>query len=290
MFTSAILFAALASSVIAAPVEIRGEGKPAPAHWAHGYLENYAVYHSRYLALDCYKQHNTTFFQDCCRPMLATETLEKDRLPYCTPNATATESVASYIATASAVTASADADAASAFISAKASATAASTTEAASASIAAQAQWAEQSSAEPTTTSTSEWVAPTSEYVAPTSTYEAPKETQAPANNDEKTGGHATYFYQAGNPGACGQYHSDSDRIVAIDSNGYWGNNFGSGSSYCGRWVTITNTNNGRTTTAMIADVCPTCVSDNSLDLSVAAFTDIASESDGMVPISWHFN
>jgi len=98
----------------------------------------------------------------------------------------------------------------------------------------------------------------------------------------------ATFYYQNGNAGACGNYHSDSDYIGAIDQ--AWYGDLGQVSQYCGRSVTITNTNNGKQVTITVADVCPTCDTDNSFDLSYGAFTAIASEADGEVPITWHFN
>jgi len=63
----------------------------------------------------------------------------------------------------------------------------------------------------------------------------------------------------------------------------------GAKSSLCGKQVKITNTNNGKTVTVTVADDCPTCLNDNSIDLSVGAFTQIATEEEGMVPISWEF-
>jgi len=104
------------------------------------------------------------------------------------------------------------------------------------------------------------------------------------------TGGYATFFYQGGNAGECGTVHSDSEYGIAIDANGWWSNYQSSSSSpYCGKQITITNSNNGKSVTATVWDVCPTCVSNNSLDLSVAAFNAIASEGDGMVPITWQW-
>lgn len=285
----ATAFLALASVAVAAPLAPRASStKSTPAHWKVDYLENYQSYHLRYLALECYNQKNTTFFDECCHPLSATQTLA-DRPEYCTPNATAIASVVasqSADATASAtstVTASADAAAESEYSQAVTSTSAAVET---SAVVSAAAQYVPQeaSSAAPT----SEWVAPTTtEAAAPAQTSEASNnDNNSSPSGDVKTGGYATFFYQGGNPGACGVVHSDSDKIVAIDGNGYW-QNFGVQSEYCGRWVNIKNTQNGKTVTAMVADVCPTCVSDNSLDLSVGAFTAIADEWEGSVPITW---
>jgi hypothetical protein len=60
-------------------------------------------------------------------------------------------------------------------------------------------------------------VAPTS-TVAPSTTVQATSAAPATASaasesGDWKTGGHATYFYQNGNAGACGWYKSDSDLV-----------------------------------------------------------------------------
>lgn len=102
------------------------------------------------------------------------------------------------------------------------------------------------------------------------------------------TGGFATYFYQGGNAGECGTVHSDYDKVIAIDANGWWSDyQSNNASPYCGKWITLTNTNNGKSVTAMVADVCPTCDTNNSLDLSLGAFEAIADTSAGEVPITW---
>jgi expansin (peptidoglycan-binding protein) len=195
--------------------------------------------------------------------MLASETLEEARLPYCRPNATET---ASY----------------------SASATAAPVHQSASADYEAQSAYAEAVTSESAAEASSTWTPEAS-----TSTWSAKAEatTKAASNpsGDLKTGGFATYFTQNGNAGACGQYHSDSEFGIAIDSNGYWGNDFSQGSDLCGKVINIKNDNNGKTVTATVWDVCPTCNNGNSLDLSVGAFNAIATESEGMVPISWSF-
>lgn len=46
--------------------------------------------------------------------------------------------------------------------------------------------------------------------------------------------GQATYFYQGGNAGSCGDVHADSDYIVAMSSDAYGYN------AKCGATVTIT--------------------------------------------------
>ncbi|KAM0748658.1 barwin-like endoglucanase [Meredithblackwellia eburnea MCA 4105] len=98
------------------------------------------------------------------------------------------------------------------------------------------------------------------------------------------TGGYATFYTQNGVAGACGKVNPDSALIIAQDSRMY--NN----GANCGRSITLTRTDNGASVTAVIADECPTCETATSLDLSVGAFTKIATEEEGMVPISWHYN
>ena len=61
-------------------------------------------------------------------------------------------------------------------------------------------------------------------------------------------------------------------------------------SSNCGRKITLTNTNNGKTVSVTVADACPTCGNQNDLDLSHEAFLQIATEAEGEVPIVWHFD
>jgi len=129
-----------------------------------------------------------------------------------------------------------------------------------------------------------------SEYTPSSSSTPAPAATSQNSGSTGQayTGGQATYFYQGGNPGACGIYHSDSDYILALDYRLY--GSLGVQSQYCGRSVTITNTNTGATATGVVADACPTCSNENSLDLSVGLFQALGNMNDGVLPISWHFN
>ncbi|KLT41825.1 hypothetical protein CC85DRAFT_261304 [Cutaneotrichosporon oleaginosum] len=65
-------------------------------------LEDYATYHFRYVALDCRTQHNTTFFDDCCRPLRQGQNLTEIRPAQCIPNDTQIASASSHIASATA--------------------------------------------------------------------------------------------------------------------------------------------------------------------------------------------
>lgn len=96
--------------------------------------------------------------------------------------------------------------------------------------------------------------------------------------------GEATFYYQNGVAGACGSVASDSDKVVALQTSMY-----GSG-GYCGKTITITNTDTGASTTATVADECPGCSSSSSIDLSTGAFDAIGSEDTGVLNVSWSFN
>ncbi|KAG6814385.1 hypothetical protein H0H92_010971 [Tricholoma furcatifolium] len=134
-------------------------------------------------------------------------------------------------------------------------------------------------SVEPTTTKAK--TSTTSKASSTTSSAKATSTISA-ASSSVNSGGVATFFYQNGVAGACGTVHSDSALIAAIDKDRY--GNLNAVSPLCGDQVKITNTNNGKTVTVTIADACPTCENSNSIDLSVGAFTQIATEEEGEVP------
>ncbi|KAK8858920.1 hypothetical protein IAR55_003151 [Kwoniella newhampshirensis] len=110
----------------------------------------------------------------------------------------------------------------------------------------------------------------------------------APAEELEKRKTHtgqATYF-EVG-LGACGWNNVDSDYIVAVNSAQYGLNGYGGN---CGQSLIITNTDNGKSVTASVADECPTC-SWGSLDLSPSLFAALTDGNMdlGVFPISWHY-
>ncbi|VDC05951.1 unnamed protein product [Peniophora sp. CBMAI 1063] len=114
----------------------------------------------------------------------------------------------------------------------------------------------------------------------------------APANNVNMrrqsvgqtiTGGMATFYFQGGVAGSCGNVNPDSALIVAVQAQSY-------NAANCGRQVRVTNTQNQRSVVATIADRCPTCQNNpNSLDLSQGAFDAIADEATGVVPIEYTY-
>ncbi|WRT65825.1 uncharacterized protein IL334_002775 [Kwoniella shivajii] len=95
--------------------------------------------------------------------------------------------------------------------------------------------------------------------------------------------GVGTYYFTG--LGACGQYSSDSDFMVALNSAQY-------GSGYpgpqCFKGITVQA--NGKTVSGItILDECPTCAY-GSLDLSPGLFTQFAGTDAGTVQITWWFN
>ncbi|KIS68638.1 uncharacterized protein UMAG_10640 [Mycosarcoma maydis] len=99
----------------------------------------------------------------------------------------------------------------------------------------------------------------------------------APVEKRAGGSGQATYYYQNGNPGSCGQWNSDSRPIVAVNSAQMH-------DGLCGKPIWIQS--NGKTIEATIADTCPTC-SSGSLDLSTGAFEQLSGLDAGEIPINW---
>ncbi|KAF2965524.1 hypothetical protein GQX73_g8044 [Xylaria multiplex] len=151
----------------------------------------------------------------------------------------------------------------------------------------------------PTTTSTPEPApVPTTTSVQ---TSAAPVETAStPATNaahhTEKYSGDITYY--ALGLGACGYDDSSVDKtgnIVAISHLDWYSR--GSGTSlgldmpnhpWCDQTITITA--NGKSTTALVHDICPSCAS-GSIDVSESVFMDLfGSLEAGRTSASWSFN
>ncbi|KIY72004.1 hypothetical protein CYLTODRAFT_450327 [Cylindrobasidium torrendii FP15055 ss-10] len=104
-------------------------------------------------------------------------------------------------------------------------------------------------------------------------------------------GGHfgtATFYTQNGVQGSCGNWHSDQDFIVAIHSDIMDANR-------CGQTISVCNKANGKCHDAQVQDTCPTCNRDSpgpgalGIDLSVALFDSLASESDGVFDATYSY-
>ncbi|OBZ75997.1 hypothetical protein A0H81_04336 [Grifola frondosa] len=316
-----------------------------PATYDQGYLESYVTYHTRYLALDCEAKHNTTFFADCCHPLLATETLAQNRKPYCNPSAAASSSASAAEPTSTVrvpisngdddcddgTTTSGAAeptgtssdddcdDEPSATGTAEPTSTASDDGDCddgsdgvtSSTVVTSSHTSVHSTTADPT--STAHTTAPAQSTAAAVGNVGAPPPTQA-ASSATSSSSHSSSHSSSSSSatpkatssasgtvftdgrdlllsgwrgGACGNYHSDSDLIAAMQTIRY--GNLNDVSKLCGQQVSITNKNNGKSVVVTIQDACPTCLNEDSIDLSVAAFEQIATLEEGEVPIDWHF-
>ncbi|THH00429.1 hypothetical protein EW145_g7079 [Phellinidium pouzarii] len=286
MFVSKTLIALFVAVAASARVVPR---KQPPSSWWVG-LENYTVYHTRYLALDCQDNHGKPFFDACCHPLLKNQSLST-RPQECTPSASASISASSAEPTSTEATPddnddSEDCDSDDGDGDDDDCDDAAGDEDSSSAS---PVPTSETSSAPASThssssvTSTHATPSPTEHNFSPSSSSSAAASSSSTASSGSLiTGGFATFFYQGGAAGACGTVHSDSDLIAAIDIARY--GNTGGTSSLCGKQVRITNTDNKKSVVVTIADACPGCKNSNSIDLSTGAFDKIADESTGEVP------
>lgn len=301
MFTSVVTALALAASVSRVAASPVHHVARVHAQVARNYrqdaeiLEDYTPYHVRYLALDCQDKHNTTFFEDCCHPLLRTQKLS-DRPSKCTPSASASSSAV--IAEPSASVIDEDPIYTDDCDESTSSAPPAATATVVSSYISVKpttyaTTYQETSSAEPasmhhtrTTQAPATTHAPSSTKVA-TSAEATTSASSGGGGGDVHTGGHGTWYTQDGTTGACGIKHGDYDLIVAPDYRTY--GDINSVSPLCGKQVRITNTDNGKSVTATIADVCPSCINKNSIDMSLGTFDKIGDRNTGDLPISWEF-
>lgn len=293
MFTMISTFATLALSLIAtsAVSAIVVPRATAPKGWDTAALESYATYHCRYLALQCQNQHNTQFFSNCCHPLAANESASA--LPTQCQMPTGVSCSNGVLVSVGSTDDGCDEPSSTPTASAPTSST--SGTSVKSTPTYSSSSTTEKSTPTPTPSSSSVPVnvapAPTTSHTSTHTSSAAAVSTTAPSTGSSDSslnyGGFATYFYQNGNAGACGTVHSDYDFICAMDQARY--GNSGNASPLCGQQVQITNENNGNTVVVTIADDCPTCANENSIDLSVAAFQALDNLSVGDVPIKWKF-
>ncbi|KAF2834717.1 hypothetical protein M501DRAFT_989482 [Patellaria atrata CBS 101060] len=101
--------------------------------------------------------------------------------------------------------------------------------------------------------------------------------------------GKATFYYQGGAFGSCGEQHSDGDYLVAMSH--VWNNQF------CGRGIIIKNVGGGgsanpgvgRQISARVVDKCMGCDA-NYIDLSVGAFRALTGgnlDPPGTFQVEW---
>ncbi|KAI0322212.1 RlpA-like double-psi beta-barrel-protein domain-containing protein-containing protein [Amylostereum chailletii] len=308
----------LTSFALAATAAVSGYVVPRtepPSGWVTAIMEPYDQYHERYVALDCQGKHSTAFFDLCCHPMKADETLATARDASCNP-ANLSSAVPSATQTAASVasSSSADDDECDDEDDGDDEDDCEDDDGSDAPSNVGAAPPSSESAAAPVTTPRPTEPAPSSTKPSPASTQAAPTSTKAAATSSKVpetttkpsstkapktsaaspsstassggfdiTGGSATFFDQGGAAGSCGIVHQDSDKVVAVQEQRM-------NSSLCGKKVLIMNTANGKTVEATVADTCPSCQGNaNSLDLSHGAFDAIGDENTGVLPIVWMF-
>lgn len=121
-----------------------------------------------------------------------------------------------------------------------------------------------------------------------------PMNKETPNNNESPggisfTSGKATWYYPG--LGSCGKTHGNGDMIAAISqatmekyANGQNSNNH----PFCGKTVKVTvesGENKGKSVIVQAWDTCPGC-SEGSIDLSPAAFNQLAHQDVGLLDIS----
>ncbi|KAG1753422.1 plant expansin [Suillus lakei] len=264
--TFATLFLSLtATSPVSALVVPRAT---APKGWATTALESYDTYHCRYLALQCQNQHNTQFFSDCCHPLAANQSVSSLPTECQMPSGvTCSSGQPVLVVSTSGSDDGCDEPSSTPTASTPTSSTSSTTVKATPA---------------PTTSSS----APVNVAPAPTTTHtsthtsSASKVASTTTPSSGSSDSSLNYGGLTATQGACGTVHSDSDFICAMDQTRYgelW------------QCVQITNLNNGKTVVVTIADDCPTCANENSIDLSVSAFEALSDLSVGDLPIAWKF-
>lgn len=270
------------STVSCAPIVAR---QTPPATYDSDNLEPYQDYEARYVALGCQNQQNTQFFDDCCSPLKKGETLENNRKPYCAPGVNPSPALLAEPSPSPApqpgpVPRSEEDDC----------------EEDDDDSYDDGDDDCEDEPSSPPSEPSSTPVPAPSNYPDSTPT---PTPTPSPtgdatpsqtptqdtsSGSETHTGGDLTWFTQNGVAGACGQVHSDSDFIAALDSSAY--GDTGSQSSYCGKTIRITW--GGKSVDVVVADACPTCSNPSSVDLSEAAFQALAPLDTGLLSgASW---
>jgi hypothetical protein len=312
MFASTFTVATLALSVVGSASALHVPRKAAPAGWWFEGLENYDVYHTRYLALNCQSQHNTDFFDLCCHPMLNTENLVDNRDPSCTPSTAASSSASAAEPTSTVDTGDEgfdnsdnssdnsgdnsddnedydddeewecdDDDESSSAEPAPTTSVWSTSEDTPKPTTTKEAKPTTTKEAKPTTTKEAE--STTTKEATPTTTEEA-----EPTSGDDSGSGGAypgtiTFYSQGGVAGACGDFHSDNDDIAAI-AFGMYGD-IGAKSALCGQKLQISNPANGNSVTVTIADACEAC-KDTQIDLSTGAFNKLADPNLGLVDVT----
>ncbi|KAF8174870.1 riboflavine-aldehyde-forming enzyme [Pholiota molesta] len=90
--------------------------------------------------------------------------------------------------------------------------------------------------------------------------------------------GPASWYYPG--LGACAGWSGDGDIVVALPPLRY-----GAG-QHCGKNIQVHY--QGKTVTAKVVDLCPSCVMDE-IDLSMGAFQVLAPLDQGIIQVDWEY-
>ncbi len=103
--------------------------------------------------------------------------------------------------------------------------------------------------------------------------------------------GDGTFYSPSVGLGSCGQQYQDTDLVAALAASSMQAYNPSNPNNpLCGYKVNVWNNANPSTTvTVAIVDTCPGCKGEYDLDLSPAAFNQLADPSVGRIQISWAF-
>ncbi|KAI7819361.1 RlpA-like double-psi beta-barrel-protein domain-containing protein-containing protein, partial [Kickxella alabastrina] len=98
--------------------------------------------------------------------------------------------------------------------------------------------------------------------------------------------GDGTYYNPSVGTGSCGTLNSDSELVAAINAPQYGTDANPNNAAVCGKCILVKGPNGQVKVT--VVDKCPPC-KQGDLDLSPAAFEQIAEFDQGRVPITWQF-
>lgn len=128
--------------------------------------------------------------------------------------------------------------------------------------------------------------APVTASVTASVTGNEPQATDFPTTDNRN--GSITFYFQNDTLGACGQKYTDQDIIGAMDSIRF--GNLNNHSPLCNKTVNITDLDNDKSVVVKIVDDCPSCNNFNSIDLSYAAFSELADPNVGILNnVIWSF-
>ncbi|KAJ1893815.1 hypothetical protein LPJ66_005546 [Kickxella alabastrina] len=102
----------------------------------------------------------------------------------------------------------------------------------------------------------------------------------------ETFSGDGTYYNPSVGTGSCGTLNSDSELVAAINAPQYGTDANPNNAAVCGKCILVKGPNGQVKVT--VVDKCPPC-KQGDLDLSPAAFEQIAEFDQGRVPITWQF-